>query len=81
MPFVDEYKPGTAIVPQIEAWAKRHSVTLEKPGWKPELAKRVKQQLLADGPKQIESSVLDGWQKLFEAFQGARTKADAPVTA
>ena len=81
VPFVDEYKPGTAIVPQIEAWAKRHSVTLEKPGWKPELAKRVKQQLLADGPKQIESSVLDGWQKLFEAFQGARTKADAPVTA
>ena len=34
VPFVDEYKPGTAIVPQIEAWAKRHSVTLEKPGEK-----------------------------------------------
>jgi hypothetical protein len=80
LPFGDEYKPGTAIVPQIEAWAKRHGVTLEKPGWKPELAKRVKQHLLTDGHEKVDKSVLDSWQALFEALQSARAKAVAPVT-
>ena len=42
VPFADEYKPGSPIVPQIEAWAQRNGITLPKPGWKPELAKRVK---------------------------------------
>ncbi len=55
-------------------------VTLTKPGWKPELAKRVKQQLLADGHAKIDTTVLDRWQKLFEALQEARVKADAVVT-
>jgi predicted ATP-dependent endonuclease of OLD family len=79
VPFADLYKPGTPIVPQIEAWAAKHGVVLTKPGWKPELAKRVKQQLIADGHAKIAPEVLDRWQKLFVALQEARTKADAAV--
>jgi hypothetical protein len=79
VPFADVYKPGTPIVPQIEAWAAKHGVVLTKPGWKPELAKRVKQQLIADGHAKVAPEVLDRWQKLFTALQEARTKADAAV--
>jgi hypothetical protein len=72
VPFADEVQAGKLIVPQIEAWAAKHSIILEKPGWKVELAKRVKQQLLADGPAAISSDVLERWAKLFEALQNAR---------
>ena len=77
VPFADEYKPGSPIVPQIEAWAVRRSVTLPKPGWKPELARRVKQQLLRDGPDKLDAAVLCQWQKLFEALHNTRVRADA----
>ena len=80
VPFADEYKPGSPIVPQIEAWAQRNGITLPKPGWKPELAKRVKQQLLRDGPERLDSAVLDRWQKLFEALHNTRAKTDAAPT-
>jgi hypothetical protein len=40
----------------------------------------VKQQLLADGHEKIDTTVFDRWQKLFEALQEARAKADAVVT-
>lgn len=75
-PFAEEYKPGSPIVPQIEAWAGRHGVALPKPGWKPDLAKRVKQQLLRDGAPAIDTVLLDRWQALFEALHNARAKAD-----
>jgi hypothetical protein len=65
VPFADELKPGQPIVPQIEAWAARHKVELSKPGWKVELAKRVKQRLLAEGPQSVAPDVLDRWTKLF----------------
>lgn len=77
VPFEDEYKPGSPIAPQIEAWAAKHNVTLNKPGWKPELAKRVKQHLLAEGHAKVGTDVLDRWEKLFVALQQARAKADA----
>jgi hypothetical protein len=73
VPFEDEYKSGAAIVPQIEAWAQKHQLKLEKPGWKPELAKRVKQQLLSAGHESVDARILDGWQRLFESFRGARS--------
>jgi|GEM_PF-4269654 len=57
------------IVPQIEAWAAKHGVTLAKPGWKVELAKRVKERILEDGPEKIDPAVLDLWTKLFKSFQ------------
>ena len=47
------------------------------PGWKPELAKRVKQQLLRDGPEKLDAAVLCQWQKLFEALHNTRARTDA----
>ena len=76
IPFADEMKVGMAIVPQIEAWASRHNVTLEKPGWKVELAKRVKQRLLADGLKDVPEDFLERWEKLFQAFQTIASTVD-----
>jgi AAA ATPase domain len=70
--FADEMKAGTPIVPQIEAWAKRHGVTLPSSGWKVELAKKVKQRLLSEGASAIPADYLDRWKKLFDAFQSAR---------
>lgn len=70
--FADEMQAGKPIVPQIEMWANKHGISLEKPGWKPELAKRVKQRLLSEGASAVASDVLDRWAKLFEAFQHAR---------
>jgi len=77
-PFADEVQAGKPVVPQMNAWAKKHGISLPVPGWKVELAKRVKQQLLADGPNAIAEDVLNRWIKLFEAFQGARSTAQAP---
>lgn len=79
VPVADEMKPGTPIVPQIEAWAVRHKVELVKPGWKVELAKRVKQRLLTEGPQwqSLSSDIHDRWEKLFTAFQTARSAVAA----
>jgi energy-coupling factor transporter ATP-binding protein EcfA2 len=69
VPFSDVVQSGLPIVPQIEAWAARHDVTLEKPGWKVELAKRVKERLLADGPNAIDSPHMERWERVFAALQ------------
>jgi len=71
-PFAEQAKAGMPIVPQIEAWAKKNRIVLEVPGWKVELSKRVKRQMLSDGPSGIKPEVLNGWVKLFEAFRDAR---------
>jgi len=80
VPFADEIQARYPIVPQIEAWAAKHGVMLEKPGWKAELAKRVKERLLADGPGAIDAPVMDRWEKVFAAFQpnGTTAAATAP---
>jgi energy-coupling factor transporter ATP-binding protein EcfA2 len=67
--FETVIQAGQPIVPQIEAWAAKHGVTLKKPGWKVELAKRVKERLLADGPGAIEVALMERWEKVFGAFQ------------
>jgi energy-coupling factor transporter ATP-binding protein EcfA2 len=64
-PFGDIYKAGTAIVPQVESWAARNSVTLEL-GWKVEVAKRVKHRIL-DGAA-IDDNTLGVWEKVFKKF-------------
>jgi predicted ATP-dependent endonuclease of OLD family len=71
VPFSEELEAEKPIVPQIEAWARMHNVSLENPGWKVELAKRVKRQLLADGQNAlgITKEMLDDWARLFEKFQ------------
>jgi predicted ATP-dependent endonuclease of OLD family len=81
VPFGDEMQPDAPIVPQIEAWAARHHVELSKPGWKVDLAKRVKQRMLAEGPEAFSSEMLSRWEKVFAAFQSARTGAAAKASA
>jgi ABC-type cobalamin/Fe3+-siderophores transport system ATPase subunit len=68
VPFADELETGRPIVPQIEAWAVRHGASLEVPGWKVELARRVKRQMLEDGPSAIDPIIIDRWTQLFAAF-------------
>ena len=43
--------------------------------WKVDLAKRVKQRLLSEGPKSHSPDVIDRWEKLFNTFQTARVAA------
>jgi hypothetical protein len=66
--FAETYKPGSAIVPQIEAWAKEHKVDLVL-GWKVELAKRVKTALLRQGASAVPQEFIDRWARLFAALQ------------
>lgn len=61
MDEIDESKP---VVPQIEAFAKKHHVILES-GWKVELAVQVKQQLLKKKAAAIPESYLNTWVELF----------------
>jgi hypothetical protein len=68
VPFSDVFSAGSPIVPQIESWASKHNVPLAKPGWKVELATRVKRRLLSDGVAKAPSSRLDLWAKLFDEF-------------
>lgn len=76
VPFVDEWKAGAPIVPQIEVWADKHKVMLQKPGWKVELARRVKKKLLDDGVSSVQTSIVEQWAKMFETFQTVRPDRD-----
>lgn len=63
--FSDKVKAGLPIVPQIEAFAAKHSITLDN-GWKVDLAKQVKHRLLKDGMQ--DQTLRQTWVKLFEAM-------------
>lgn len=76
VPFADVMKTGMSIVPQIESWAEKEGIRLQNPGWKVELAKRVKRLLLAEGPKAVSKEVLERWAKLFDAFNAKRANAE-----
>jgi len=67
-PFADVATANKPIVPQIEAWAAKHGVVLQKPGWKVELAKRVKERLLSKKSADVDTNMLDLWQRVFVAF-------------
>jgi hypothetical protein len=69
--FAEVVQPGRAITDQIEDWAKKNKITLESPGWKVELAKRIKGVLLAKGEKSVSPPQLEVWKKLFDAFRAA----------
>ena len=66
--FADVYQPGKPVIPQIENWAKANGVTLVSPSWKVELAKRVKQTLLAKNAKPIPEDIMKKWETLFAAL-------------
>lgn len=78
-PFSNELQRGEPIIPQIEAWAQRYGIKLDKPGWKVELAKRVKAKMLSAGHQAFDGTVIQNWAKLFDAFQ-LKPKAQAAQT-
>lgn len=65
--FEDIYVIGQAIVPQVEAFARRHNVELGK-GWKVDLARSVKQQLQKDKADDIPDEYITKWETLFNKF-------------
>lgn len=65
--FRDVAKEGSAIVPQIEAYAAQNQIALEAPGWKVELARAVKQRMLK-APSEIPPDSIKLWTKLFASF-------------
>jgi hypothetical protein len=73
--FADEVQLGQPIVPQIEAWAEEQKIELAKPGWKVELAKRVKHHLLDGGVNSVPQEYLERWTKRFGDFQTVRAGA------
>ena len=69
--FEDGYDESKAITPQIEEFAKNNSIELPK-GWKVDLAKTTKSQILKS--KEIETETLTLWKKLFDSFQTKNIK-------
>ena len=63
--FVDACRPGVPVIDQIEVWAAAHNIVLASPAWKVELAKRVKQSLLAKQADTIPQTYLRKWEELF----------------
>ncbi len=63
--FEDIYTDTLPIVNQIEAFAQKNGVELEK-GWKVDLARQVKNRLLRRGLQDIDDSVFKKWKTLFE---------------
>lgn len=66
--FTDELKVGP-IIPQIETWAQRQKIVLKTPGWKVELATRVKKRLIEKGIEGIPPDVVERWTSLFQTFR------------
>jgi predicted ATP-dependent endonuclease of OLD family len=55
------------LVPQIEEYANENDIILETPGWKVDLAKRVKQKMLnSNSTNDIDDNYQDMWRKLFK---------------
>ncbi|SNB79806.1 AAA domain-containing protein, putative AbiEii toxin, Type IV TA system [Arboricoccus pini] len=69
----DEFAPSLQarkpIVPQIEAWAEKHGIALEK-GWKVEIAKRFKSLALTRGIEAFDAEMQGKWVTLFERLAG-----------
>ena len=63
--FEDQYLNKQPIVPQIEEFAKKSNVELEK-GWKVELAKVVKQRLKNKTVDEIKETYVCKWEQIFE---------------
>ena len=65
--FSDALRAGEPIVPQVEAYAERHGIVLEKPGWKVGVAERAKARLLRE-PALIspDSEYAEAWVRLFK---------------
>ena len=67
--FGDIYNSALPILPQIEAFASKHSIELDKRGWKVEVAKAAKQAIKNKKKDDINKDFIDKWVKLFEQFK------------
>ena len=65
--FEDIHIKGQAIVPQIEAFASRHRIELDK-GWKVDLAKWIKQQLIRAKADDVTEDYITKWEAIFNKF-------------
>ena len=66
--FADTLKAGSPVIPQLEVWAKGENIVLAAPGWKVDLAKRIKQYLLGSKARPLAPEYLERWEKLFAAL-------------
>ncbi len=66
--FSEVASMGKPIVPQVEAWAKREGIELT-PGWKVEVAKRVKTISLSKGIDDVEDDLIERWVQIFARFE------------
>ena len=66
--FEDIYDSTLPILPQIEGFAKKHSIEL-KHGWKVELAKSAKQVLKNKKKADIDEETRTTWVNLFKKFE------------
>ncbi|MBQ5319346.1 MAG: AAA family ATPase [Oscillospiraceae bacterium] len=62
--FEDDYDDTLPLVPQIEAFAQKYSIDLEK-GWKVDMAKSAKNILKSKSKSDIDSKYVDVWKSLF----------------
>lgn len=66
--FQDIYDSTLPVLPQIEGFAKKHSIEL-KQGWKVELAKSAKQLLKNKKEADIDEETKTKWVNLFKKFE------------
>ena len=65
--FEDAIVEKKPIIPQIEGFANRHNISLPN-GWKVDMARSVKQQLLKPNSPVIVDEYLSKWEALFNRF-------------
>jgi AAA domain, putative AbiEii toxin, Type IV TA system len=63
--FDEAYTEGSPIVPQVLAFARNHDIPLD-PGWKVEVARRVKQRVLGGKKFDLPDPYLSSWIDLFK---------------
>lgn len=66
--FEDEYENKKPLVPQIEDFAKKYNVSLEK-GWKVELAKHFKKSINKMNKDSLKEEEFNIWKSIFEKFE------------
>lgn len=66
--FEDEYENTKPLVPQIEDFAKKYNVSLEK-GWKVELAKHFKKSINKMNKDSLKEEEFNIWKSIFEKFE------------
>jgi energy-coupling factor transporter ATP-binding protein EcfA2 len=64
----DVIQGGMPFVGQVEKWAERNRISLQK-HWKVELASRYKRRILSRGIKDFSQDTLERWTSLFECFE------------